>query len=373
MLETDVLVIGGGPAGAACATTLAMNGISVALVESGRFDSFRIGEALHASARGILSFLGLTLESQPWSRRCPRILAAWGQAAPTTRPPIFDPHRSGWIVDRRLLDRALFEGAGRAGARLWENARVENHGRINGSWQFSIPAAGGPAVHGLARFVVEATGRKGRSTFAPGHSRIWFDRLIGLSLRINIDDRKRDGLEAPAVEAVADGWWYSVTLNNDDLLLVFYTDADLLPPSHPQRVAFLRDRLRQSHLTKERLAALDDEFQVAVFDARSSLRRVAAKDGWAVAGDGLLACDPLTGKGLCEALGSGIGIGHWIEDGLRTDSDGFPGWVDALRVRVNRYLIELADVYSQEQRWTTSEFWRRRHELAKTRAAALAR
>jgi flavin-dependent dehydrogenase len=46
MISTDVLVIGGGPAGSTTATLLAQHGYKVTLFERERFPRFHIGESL---------------------------------------------------------------------------------------------------------------------------------------------------------------------------------------------------------------------------------------------------------------------------------------------------------------------------------------
>ena len=58
-LDLDVLVIGGGPAGSACAIRLARGGARVAIVEASEFSRFRIGETIAPSVRPLLAQFGV--------------------------------------------------------------------------------------------------------------------------------------------------------------------------------------------------------------------------------------------------------------------------------------------------------------------------
>ena len=59
MYDTDVLVIGGGPAGSTAATLLRQRGYRVALFEKDRHPRFHIGESLLPANLPLLERLGV--------------------------------------------------------------------------------------------------------------------------------------------------------------------------------------------------------------------------------------------------------------------------------------------------------------------------
>ena len=60
--KCDVLVIGGGPAGATCATLLAKKGFHVIMTEKEQHPRFHIGESLLPSNMPLLEHLGVSKE-----------------------------------------------------------------------------------------------------------------------------------------------------------------------------------------------------------------------------------------------------------------------------------------------------------------------
>jgi flavin-dependent dehydrogenase len=120
----DVVVIGGGPAGATAALLLAQAGWSVALIEKTRFPRKKVcGEFLSATNFPLLQRLGVAGTFQELAgpeirqvglfARDSILLAAMPQAA-----NVF----GGWgrALGREHLDTLLLERAGEAGAQIWQ-------------------------------------------------------------------------------------------------------------------------------------------------------------------------------------------------------------------------------------------------------------
>jgi hypothetical protein len=72
-----------------------------------------------------------------------------------------------------------------------------------------------------------------------------------------------------------------------------------------------------------------------VFDARSSVRRVVKTEGWVAIGDALMACDPLYGRGVLDALSSGIEVADWLSGGPEEGCEAVPAWIARASTRLS--------------------------------------
>lgn len=200
--EFDVLVLGGGPAGAATAWSLATAGVSVLLVDDGRHRPIAPRETLLAASQvglersGLWPLVAAAAVADPL-----RHGAIWGSAELRWR----DAGAPGLWYQRGVFDAALRRLAAAAGAVVCEA----------GAWVPQVCEAGG-AAHGwlrdaagarrevAARFLVLATGR--RRLPEPFGCRVVQRGPATAALTLRVPTGA--GARCAVVEAVPQGWWW---------------------------------------------------------------------------------------------------------------------------------------------------------------------
>lgn len=359
MREIDVLIVGGGPAGATAALNLAPLR-RVAVVERSAEPSPRIGESLPGVARRLFRDMGL-LDAFLAAGHAPCYAqrSVWGDARPQELDALRDPDGHGWHLDRVAFERWLREVARERGAELLAPATVEQIERDGGGWRVDV-TRGTEVVQLRAAFVIDAAGRT-----APVAKR--------LGARTRVDDRLvcgwlygRDGGSGGSgmtyVEATEDGWWYTAPFAVGRRVLAFHTDADL-PAA---RIA--RDRnslLQHASATRELGALLASAGFVAdetagFTPANSAMLEPCAGDGFLAAGDAALAFDPLASQGILNALFTGLAAAEAADSHLGGDDEALDRYRRTIAGIAAAYRRHLALWYGTEQRWPHAEFWRRR-------------
>ncbi len=167
MSAPDVLVIGGGPAGAALAAMAAERGARVLLAERDRFPRDKVcGEFLSAEGRISLGRLGaldalLAAGAVPIARTT--VSSSSGRAVEAFLPDLAGAGRDALGISRSLLDAALLDRARALGADVRERCEatepIVEGGRVAGARLREVGLAG-PGEPVRAPIVVAADGRR---------------------------------------------------------------------------------------------------------------------------------------------------------------------------------------------------------------------
>lgn len=366
----DVVVAGGGPAGAATALRLAGSGYSVALLERSRFDRPRVGETLAPSIQPLLRDLGVweqfvALSPLPsWGTR-----SIWSSAEPAAHSHLESGFDSGWHVDRRLFDRMLFDAAAEAGASVSLGTSLVDS-RYDGIWQ--LTCSGGRRLTG--RVLIDATGRSATIGRSLGARRLAFDRLVGITAQWS--DVDVTGEQYLLIESVPDGWWYTAPLPGNVLVGMLMTDADISRHHNLAAPKPWHTHLQSTTATALRVGtALGDTATrpttsdgarlptpPRVYSAASHrLVRPGDTRPWLAVGDAALAVDPISGSGVPRALRTAEAAATTAAHLLTHPADPTPltTYESTRNIECTTYLSTRADYYDVALPHPTP-FWTRR-------------
>jgi geranylgeranyl reductase family protein len=305
VIEADVVVVGGGPAGSAAAIVLARSGRDVLLVDKARFPRDKCcGDGLTTGALRWLDLLGLDPATMPsWQV----VDAAWVRSPSGRVVELPFPQgrgQFGAVVRRQELDAALVDLARAAGARVHDGHAVVGATEHDDRVVLGVDGLG--AVH--ARYAIGADGmwstlRKLLGQAEPGYLGEWHAfRQYATGVTGSAAERLWVWFEPDLLP----GYAWSFPLPGGEVNVgfgVLRTDG--------RRVADMKrtwpELLARPHVVE----ALGPD---ATFTGNHKAWPIPARIDRAVlgtrralfVGDAAGATDPMTGEGIAQALESGI-------------------------------------------------------------------
>jgi flavin-dependent dehydrogenase len=284
---TDVLILGGGPAGAAAATLLASWGHRVHLITRPA-DDRRLAVSIPPSCSKLFDVLGVSdaIERAGFIRSTGNTVW-WGRA--DVRVESFAGGHSGWQVELARFDAVLLDEAARAGVTLERRVIASDEG-------ISLGAA----------FVLDCTGRTGVVARARDLRR-YHDgprtiALVGewLGTFADLQDDSHT-----VIESYSDGWMWSVPVAKGVRHVSAMIDpqrSDLARGAAP-RAVYLAE-IAKTRAFKQLLASASLASGPSGWDASTYYANAYAGDGWLLSGDAGSFIDPLSSAGVKKALAS---------------------------------------------------------------------
>lgn len=329
----DVVVIGGGPAGATAATLVAQGGRRVLLLERASGPRFKVGESLMPATYWTLERLGV-LESMRESffpkKYSVQFFTNEGRA---TSPFYFfenDDHDSSqtWQVTRKDFDRLLLDHAAAQGVDVRFGANVREvlfeGDRAVGVRVEESHASGesGDTREIRCEVVVDATGQSALLARKLGLRQV-DECLRNVSYFTHFTGARRDeGIDEGATLILhtenQDSWFWFIPLPGDLVSVGVVGSVRYLVQerdAEPQEV-FDRELVLCPAL-RERLEGARQVREVQVAKDFSYLSERIAGDGWVMVGDAFGFLDPIYSSGVFLALQSGEMAADAILEGLQ--------------------------------------------------------
>lgn len=327
-METDVVVIGGGPAGATVSTLIAQKGRRVELFEREHYPKFHIGESLIPQTYHVLKRLGMLPKMQASHFIKKYSVQFVNERGKLSEPFYFidhKPHESSqtWQVRRSEFDAMMIRNAADQGVVVHEGARV-----------LEVLFEGTRAV-GLRVKLETGEEREVRAKVvvdAGGQSSLLLDRL---SLRewdpvlrkaalwtywkgAFRDHGKDEGATLVLQTQGKKGWFWYIPLHDDIVSVGVVAGYDHLFQNRASKeyedIYF--EEVSRCPGVQPRIANAQ---RCDIFRAQkeySYRARQAAGDGWVLVGDAYGFLDPLYSSGVLLALTSGSMAADAIVDAL---------------------------------------------------------
>lgn len=364
-IQTDVLIIGGGPAGTSAAISLLKHGgdLRVMLVEQSNLDQIRVGEHVSSSIFGLLKYLGL--EPKDFENGCfltsHGTTSYWGSDIPMTRDAIFSAERPACQLDRRIFDLTLLKQVADLGGIVLPRTRCQGYDQLeNHNWQVKLHHAEKGMLSVDAKFLIDASGRQRSTSRLLNIPSDKHDALFGIGAFLAIKGRNLPSDQM--MESTELGWWYSATLQGNYTTTIFFTDSDIVSESEISKPANWYKQLQQTRFVKERIAGFNPAaINLWSRSAHTHISNIAHSRNFIAIGDAMASFDPISSMGIGFAISSACNAAAVVMLELNeSDANRIAVYQADVNRIFNNYLQQQKKVYQQEKRWPESGFWKRR-------------
>ena len=320
MKTWDLIVIGAGPAGSACASLCAKAGKSVLLLEAARFPRDKVcGDCLNPAVWPVIERLGLRTRIDALPSSSPKVIrfSVAGHGQIDVPLPHRDNSRSERVVRRLELDALLVERAIELGVLFRDGSPVTSLRPVSGLWEVTTTLGENHHAHQI----VAADGRNSvTARHLRMHSSLFRDSRIGIQTHIPHPADYDGTLE---MRIYRNGYGGLADLGNGM--------ANLCLVANDGSLKALRKEAEEYYRMESATAWR------SITSISRPVARHLAKQGVFLCGDAARVVEPFTGEGIAFALRSA----ELLADHLIAPSNEAPGTAIQREVLYSRAHREL--------------------------------
>ncbi len=318
MESTEVVVVGGGPAGSTCAALLAMEGRKVVLLDKEIFPRFVIGESLLAAAWEVWTKLGMAekIEAAGFPEKRGVVFrveheSGWDEFALLTAEfPEFFVKPYTFHVDRETYDKMMLDNAQEKGVDVRVGCTVTDvifEGTKAVGVKYDDPQ--GVAHEIRCPMVVDATGRR----TVLGHKlarRYMNPKLKKVSYYTHFKGGGRrlaaDGSTMTDIHSTEGGWIWYIPLRNDIVSVGVVLDAAYVQANPGGPKEFFERAIAKTDKIKSWLQGAEQVLEMKNVPSISYLNDNFVGDGFLMLGDASLFIDPIFSAGVQFCMRGGV-------------------------------------------------------------------
>jgi flavin-dependent dehydrogenase len=325
--SADVVVIGGGPAGATTATLIAQKGHKVVLFEREIFPRYHIGESMIPETYWVLERLNM-LPRLRASNFVHKHSVQFVSASGRSSAPFYfydnKPHESSqtWQIERSEFDMMMLNNAREQGVDAHEGVRVLDvvfDGTRATGVRIQKPDGATELVN--ARVVVDASGQSGM-LMNRLKLRVWDPVLNKGAIWAYWEGAYRDtGRDEGATVVLQteskNGWFWNIPLHNNRVSIGIVAPFDYLFKGRGSHEEVYHEEIEACPAVKERISGAKRVSGYHATRDYSYRSTKVAGDGYVMVGDAFGFLDPLYSSGVLLALKSGEMAADAIVEGLQ--------------------------------------------------------